>query len=32
MPFHREVWHVFVLTAAGLHFTAIASEFMSRAA
>jgi hemolysin III len=32
MPFHREVWHAFVLTAAGLHFTAIASEFMSRAA
>lgn len=28
MPFHREVWHVFVVTAAGLHFSAIATEFL----
>lgn len=31
LPFHREIWHVFVLSAAGLHFSAIASEFMARA-
>lgn len=31
LPYHREIWHVFVVTAAGLHFSAIASEFMSRA-
>lgn len=32
LPYHREVWHVFVFAAAGLHFSAIATEFMARAA
>jgi hemolysin III len=27
MPYHKAVWHGFVLTAAVLHFTAIAGEF-----
>lgn len=27
LPFHREIWHVFVVSAAALHFTAVASEF-----
>src|SRR5262249_4827483 len=32
LPFHREVWHVFVVAAAASHFSAIATEFMARAA
>jgi len=31
LPYHREIWHVFVVTAAALHFSAIATEFMARA-
>jgi hemolysin III len=27
MPYHKAIWHAFVLVAAILHFTAIASEF-----
>jgi hemolysin III len=27
IPFHKAIWHAFVLVAAILHFTAIAMEF-----
>jgi hemolysin III len=27
LPYHKAVWHGFVLAAAALHFTAIANEF-----
>jgi hemolysin III len=27
IPFHKAIWHAFVLVAAVLHFTAIALEF-----
>ena len=27
IPYHKAIWHGFVLTAAVLHFAAIASEF-----
>jgi hemolysin III len=27
LPFHKAIWHGFVLVAVVLHFTAIASEF-----
>ena len=28
IPYHKAIWHGFVLTAAVLHFTAIAFEFV----
>jgi len=29
IPYHKAIWHAFVLIAAGLHFSAIALEFAS---
>jgi hemolysin III len=28
IPYHKVIWHAFVLTAAVLHFSAIAVEFV----
>lgn len=30
LPYHKAIWHAFVLVAAGLHFAAVANEFATR--